>query len=51
MKIQNDEDEVTSTIKTKDHDGEDDLDLIKLCFRNLLEKADYEPDDIDGILK
>jgi 3-oxoacyl-[acyl-carrier-protein] synthase III len=51
MKIQSDEDEVSSFIKMKDHLEENELDMIVLCFRNLLEKADYTQDEIDGILK
>ena len=51
MKIQSKEDEVSSSIKMKDHPDENELDMIVLCFRNLLEKADYTQDEIDGILK
>jgi 3-oxoacyl-[acyl-carrier-protein] synthase III len=51
MKIQSDEDEVSAFIKMKDHEDEDELDMIVLCFRNLLEKADYTQDQIDRILK
>jgi len=51
MKIQSKEDEVSSSIKMKDHPDEDELDMIVLCFRNLLEKADYSQSQIDGILK
>jgi len=51
MKIQSDEDEVSSFIKMKDHLDEKELDMIVLCFRNLLEKADYTQEDINRILK
>lgn len=51
MKIQSEEDEVSSFIKMKDHEDENELDMIVLCFRNLLEKADYTQDEINGILK
>jgi hypothetical protein len=51
MKIQSDEDEVSSFIKMKDHLDEKELDMIVLCFRNLLEKADYTQEDISKILK
>lgn len=51
MKIQSDEDEVSSFIKMKDHEDESELDMIVLCFRNLLEKADYTPEEIRSILK
>lgn len=51
MKIQSEEDEVSSFIKMKDHEGENELDMIVLCFRSLLEKADYSQAQIDGILK
>jgi 3-oxoacyl-[acyl-carrier-protein] synthase III len=51
MKIQSEEDEVSSFIKMKDHPEENELDMIVLCFRSLLEKADYSQDQIDGILK
>ncbi|MFA5300335.1 MAG: hypothetical protein WC389_19295 [Lutibacter sp.] len=51
MKIQSDEDEVSSFIKMKDHPDESELDMIVLCFRNLLEKADYTPEEIRSILK
>ena len=46
MKIQNEEDEVASSIKVKDHPDQN-----ALCFKNLLEKADFSEDDIKSVVK
>ena len=51
MKIQNEEDEVTSSIKVKDRPDQNNLQLIALCFKNLLEKADFSEDDVKSIVK
>ena len=51
MKMALDEGEVSAFIKMKDHDGEDELDMVKLCLRNLLVQADFTEAEIATVLK
>ena len=50
MKMQLEEGEVSAFIKMKDHESEDELDMIKLCLHNLLVQADYTEAEIKSIL-
>jgi len=51
FKYADEEFDVVSIINGKDHEDEDELDLLKQCFVFLLRKLDYTDEQINGVVK
>jgi hypothetical protein len=51
FKYADEEFDVVSIINGKDHEDEDELDLLKQCFVFLLRKLDYTDEQINGVVR
>jgi hypothetical protein len=51
FKYSDDEYDVSSIIVGKDHEDEEELDLLKQCFVFLLRKLDYTDEQINSVVK
>jgi hypothetical protein len=51
FKYADEEFDVVSIINGKDHEDEDELDLLKQCFVFLLRKLDYTDEQINSVVK
>ena len=51
FKYADDDFDVVSIITGKDHEGEDELDLLRQCFVFLLRKLDYTDDQINDVVR
>jgi hypothetical protein len=51
FKYADEEFDISSIIVGKDHEDEEELDLLKQCFVFLLRKLDYTDDQINSVVK
>jgi hypothetical protein len=51
MKYVDDTGNIVSQFKAKDFEELNELQLMRMCFLDLLEKLDYEKDEINAVIR
>jgi len=51
FKYSNEDGDISSVIVGKDHEEEEELDLLKQCFIFLLRKLDYTDNQINSVVR